>query len=123
MSFGETLQQLREKNNMTQTDLAKKLNLSKSNISKYESGDLEPNLKTLNLLSNIFQVNINYLIGEFDNPASPNKTKEATPPLGSEEWLRNGLAARGITKLTDKQLEFLLKNIDFIANQLKNSEE
>lgn len=61
--FGHILQQLRENQDMTQTDLAKKLGLSKANVSKYESGIVEPNINTLLLLSNLFCVSIDFLLG------------------------------------------------------------
>lgn len=64
MTFGRKLKSLRLGKNLTQLQLAEKLDTSKSNISKYESDIIEPNLKTLALISSIFNVSIDYLITE-----------------------------------------------------------
>ena len=43
----KNLKEARKAKKMTQTELAQKLNLTKSAISKYENGQLDPSLKTL----------------------------------------------------------------------------
>jgi transcriptional regulator with XRE-family HTH domain len=63
MNFATRLRELREENNSTQEKIASLLNLTKANISKYELGRLQPNIETLKLLSNYFNVSIDYLIG------------------------------------------------------------
>lgn len=63
MSFGIRLRQLREAYGITQEELGEKLNLTKANISKYESGRLEPNLDTLSFLAHLFGVSVDYLLG------------------------------------------------------------
>lgn len=62
MTFGKRLRQLRNEFNLTQTQLAEKISLSKANVSKYEADTVEPNLQTLRLLSNFFNVSIDYLL-------------------------------------------------------------
>lgn len=62
MSFGERLRQLRISANLTQEQLAKKIKLSKANISKYEANLVEPNIDTLKILSKIFNVSTDYLL-------------------------------------------------------------
>lgn len=62
MEFKDRLRALRIINGYTQEQLAKKLSLSKANISKYESGIIEPNLETLRLLSKIFRCTVDYLL-------------------------------------------------------------
>ncbi|AJA47871.1 transcriptional regulator [Clostridium pasteurianum DSM 525 = ATCC 6013] len=63
MNFSTRLRELREENNLTQETIASLLNLTKANISKYELGKLQPSIETLKLLSNYFNVSIDYLIG------------------------------------------------------------
>lgn len=60
--ISEKIIKLRKQNNMTQRALAKKLNLSHTAIGKYERHEAEPDIKTLILLSNIFNVSIDYLV-------------------------------------------------------------
>jgi len=43
--------------------------------------------------------------------------------FGSLEWFREELAARGITKITEEQYENIVKNIDSIADTLRNAKE
>lgn len=62
MNFGSRLKDLRTSYKITQNQLAYKLGTSKSNISKYESGDVEPNINTLIMLSKYFHVSIDYLL-------------------------------------------------------------
>ena len=66
MSFGKRLKALRIEHNMTQDALAKKIKLSKANVSKYEADLVEPNLNTLAIVSALFDVSIDYLIGVCD---------------------------------------------------------
>ena len=63
MDFGSKLKDLRNANKLTQEQLASKLSLSKANISKYEANFVEPNLDTLALIANIFNVTSDYLLG------------------------------------------------------------
>lgn len=63
MNFAMRLRELREENDLTQEAIASILNLTKANISKYELGRLQPNIETLKLLSDYFDVSIDYLIG------------------------------------------------------------
>lgn len=63
MTFGQRLRILRNDSKLTQEQLAKKLDVTKSNISKYESDSLEPNIRVLKLLSSIFNVSVDCMIG------------------------------------------------------------
>ena len=69
MNFGNILKDLRNKHGLTQLQLAKILDISKSNISKYEAGSVEPNIDTLTHIANYFDVPTDYLlgIGVFEN--------------------------------------------------------
>ena len=61
--LGNRIKLLRKEFNMTQTDLASRLNLTKSNISKYENGIVEPSLDILRSMSDLFEVSVDYLLG------------------------------------------------------------
>lgn len=62
MSFSKKIKELRIKNNLTQTDLGEKIYLSRTTISKYEQGKMEPNIDTIIELSNIFKISIDELL-------------------------------------------------------------
>lgn len=63
-TLGSRIKVLRKEYNMTQTDLANKLNITKSNISKYENNIVDPSLEILKTMSDIFDVSVDYLLGK-----------------------------------------------------------
>lgn len=60
------IKKFREELNLTQQDLADKLNCSKSVIGLYESETRKPSLEVLIKLSDIFNCSIDYLLGKTD---------------------------------------------------------
>ena len=64
MTFGETLKRLRQRNNISQDELAKKLNVKQYVISSWEIGRSEPNIEQIKFLSTFFNVPTDYLLGK-----------------------------------------------------------
>ena len=62
------LKLLRKQKHMSQLSLAMKLNTNQMSISRYETGKREPDLKTLILIADFFDVSIDYLLERTDNP-------------------------------------------------------
>lgn len=62
MEFHEKLQQLRKGKNLTQEQLAEQLFVSRTAVSKWESGRGYPNLDSLKCISNMFSVSIDELL-------------------------------------------------------------
>lgn len=62
MEFNEKLQQLRKQNNLTQEQLAGQLYVSRTAISKWESGKGYPNIESLKCISKLFSVSIDELL-------------------------------------------------------------
>ncbi|HCD46023.1 MAG TPA: XRE family transcriptional regulator [Lachnoclostridium sp.] len=62
MEFNEKLQQLRKQNNLTQEQLAEQLYVSRTAVSKWESGKGYPNIESLKCLSKVFSVSIDELL-------------------------------------------------------------
>ena len=58
---------LREELNMTQQELADKLDGAKSTVAMYEKGDRKPSMEVLLKLSEIFDCSIDYILGKSDN--------------------------------------------------------
>ena len=65
-NIGTKIMLLRKQNEMSQTDLAKKLNVSNKLISKWETGGSLPATEYLPKLCQIFNIKINELMGEED---------------------------------------------------------
>ena len=83
--FAQRLKELRKKSNMTQVQLAERLDVSKGTIAMWETGKRQPNFETLNVLSDIFDKRIDYILGHSDDDSSPNLTEEEIDQLGSWE--------------------------------------
>ena len=66
MNFNVRLKQLRQKNKLTQGELADILNLKPTAISNYESQRNEPSFDKLIALSKHFDVSCDYLLGITD---------------------------------------------------------
>ena len=66
MSFGTNIKKIRQDNNLTQEELAKRINTSRSNIANYENDKNMPSIDILEKLSEIFNCSIDYLLGKSD---------------------------------------------------------
>ena len=62
--IGLRLKKLREENNISQEQLANKLNVSASSIGMYETDKREPSDEIKTKIAKIFDVSIDYLVGK-----------------------------------------------------------
>ena len=60
--FGKFIAELRKEKNMTQKQLAEKLNLTDKAISKWERGLSFPDITILNPLADVLEINISELL-------------------------------------------------------------
>ena len=63
VNFGDRLRELRKEFGMTQAELAKRLNVTKSVVSYYELQERNPSPDVLILLADIFHVTTDFLLG------------------------------------------------------------
>lgn len=83
MTFGNILKKIRQDNNMTQDELAKRIDTSRSNIANYENGKNMPSIDILEKIAKLFNCTTDYLLGKSDirNPEefkyAYNRPKEA----------------------------------------------
>lgn len=73
MKLSENILNLRKKNNLSQEQLAEKVNVSRQTISNWELGETSPNPEQLILLSKTLQASIDYLLGNEVNYKNNNK--------------------------------------------------
>jgi transcriptional regulator with XRE-family HTH domain len=66
--FGYRLRALRKQKKLTQTQVASRLNLSKTTISGYENNIKTPSVDTLIQLSSLYGVSTDYLLGIENRP-------------------------------------------------------
>lgn len=123
------IKQLRKSINMTQDELAQKLHLKRSVISKYENGLIPLTDLLIVQLSDIFNVSSDYLLGKSDDPTPIDKKS----PLSKEKGdLMLTQALKGTPLLdADDQLtekgkkiisDFITNNVDMLK-QLMNEPE
>ena len=63
MSTKDVIYELRTKNGLSQDELAEKVFVTRQAVSRWETGETVPNTETLKLLSKLFNVSINTLLG------------------------------------------------------------
>ena len=66
MKFSEKLKKLRQEKNLTQDDLAEKVFVTRTAISKWETDNGYPSIESLKLLAKLFSTTIDDLISEED---------------------------------------------------------
>ena len=62
-TFATNLKRARENAGYTQQYVADVLSISRTNITKYESGALEPNIETIGELAELYKVTTDWLFG------------------------------------------------------------
>jgi transcriptional regulator with XRE-family HTH domain len=65
--LSKRLTYLRKEAELTQVELSKKLNISRSAYAHYENGTYEPSIQILELLADFYEVSTDFLIGRTDN--------------------------------------------------------
>ena len=63
METNDVIVGLRKKNGLSQDELAEKVMVTRQAVSRWETGETIPNTETLKLLSKLFHVTINTLLG------------------------------------------------------------
>jgi len=98
------LKQLRIERGLLQSDIAKIINKGERTVGFYETGERDMGTETLSILSNFFNVSIDYLLGKSDirNPEELNNINFANS---------GGLNTKG---LDEEDLKELQKQIDYI---------
>lgn len=114
-NIGEKLKTCRKKNNITQADLAKKLNRSLRTVQHYESGNRMPKMETLKLLSEIFDVSLSYFLD--DTYVEESKSDDRVFSIDSK--LMNEIILN-LAKSNELQSYLLLDgDIDLITEEVK----
>ena len=104
-TFGDRLVAAREKANLSQQDLAKRLGVKNSTIKSWENDNSEPRANRLSMLAGLLNVSITWLISaEGSGVEAPEKSDEMSNDLLDT-----------LTELTALRVN-LLNNIDRINN-------
>lgn len=87
MSFPEKLLSLRKQNGFTQMELAEKLHVSRQAISRWEVGTAAPSTENLKELSALYDVSVDYLLGDHAEDTVVASEKRDLP--GEQAQLRS----------------------------------
>lgn len=100
MEFSKTLKNLREIRDITQDELAKQLKVSRPTIAGYETKHRQPDFDKLLMISDFFQVSVDYLL------TGKNPDKSTTidiPPISEKNLDRKVMNKYKELSLNDKQ--------------------
>lgn len=91
------IKELRTKKGLSQAQLAKILNIDRSTVNKYESGQSRP-IRYINKLADLFGVSADYILGLDDQEG-----KEKVPPKGAKipvlGYITAGIPVEAITEI------------------------
>lgn len=99
MNFSDNLKRLRKENNLSQEELAEKLNVSRQSVSKWESNSAYPEMDKIIQISNMFNVGIDELLNKDIREVQEEKQVKSN-----------------INKYIDDFLSFISKSIDMFLN-------
>lgn len=85
MTLGERIKNRRKMLKLTQKQLASKMGIDNTTISKWESDTYEPDAKSLNRLSEILDASTDYLLCRTDNPNGNTSKKNDLPELTAKD--------------------------------------
>lgn len=122
METKDIILELRTKNGLTQDELAEKIYVTRQAVSRWEKGETIPNTETLKMLSKLFNVSINTLLGSprklicqcCGMPLDDSSTSKETDGTYNEEYCK-WCYTDG--KYVYKNIEEL---IDFLVGHLSN---
>lgn len=88
MSIGARLRGLLEENGVTQTELAKKLDISTSTLNGYITGYREPDAQMLSMLARALGTTIDFLINGESGPAGEEQYRATVKVIAHNEGVQ-----------------------------------
>jgi len=84
VGIGQRIRAMRKLNNLTQKQLAEKVNVSAQVISNWEREYTDPGHDNVAMLAKVLNCSADYLLGNTDDPTPPNQ-KNSLPPLTAKD--------------------------------------
>lgn len=122
--FGNKIKNYRKANKITQQELANKLEISRSTLSYYERGEVEPNIYTLIKLSNIMNCSVDFLLGLNSNDSTTDHKSIELTNLSNDSINSNIKKLKYLIKKVERtflELEASKKKTDLMYEELKRS--
>ncbi|MCK9502435.1 MAG: helix-turn-helix domain-containing protein [Lascolabacillus sp.] len=99
LMIAETIKSLRERTGITQTQLANKLNITRSSVNAWEMGISAPSMQYIVELANIFKVSTDYLLG-----------------VSNTYYI-------DVKNLNEEQLKIIYSLLNYFSNEVKESDD
>lgn len=117
--IGQRMKFEREKKGLSQKYISEHTGIPSSNISRYETGERNPDIATLIALADFLGCSVDYLLGRSDNPAilSPSQDEELEDVLYRKQ---NHLLFRG-NPIAAQDMEDLIQLFKFVMKR-RNSQ-
>lgn len=121
--LGVRLKELRRKKGINQEHVAIDLGISRARYSHYENNHVEPDAEMLRKLATYYNVTIDYLLGNSDNP-NPEITNDPLSEIQkiAEEFGIKDLSFYNIDEwknFTKEDIEDIKKHFEYIAYRAK----
>lgn len=122
METKNVILELRTKNGFSQDELAEKIHVTRQAVSRWENGETIPNIETLKLLSKLFDISINTLLGSprklicqcCGMPLDDSSISKETDGTFNEEYCKWCYADGKFVYTSKEEL------LDFLAGQMSN---
>ena len=113
--LGIRLKKLREKSGLTQKKAASIFGLTNFQLSRYESGQSNPDPDLIAKFADFYEVSTDYLLGRTDEPDISKMDKLKKIGLKEEEDLH----FFDLEGLSDEDIEFIKNQIEFLRKKAK----
>ncbi|AYN50129.1 helix-turn-helix transcriptional regulator [Lactobacillus johnsonii] len=115
------IKEIRQEKNLSQTDIAKALGVTRQAISLYEKGDREPKLETWQKLADFFGVSVPYLQGvsDIDDPNFYKNLELYLALIAESNSLENYKDKDFVKKLDVSENERIKANFSLVFNLLE----
>jgi HTH-type transcriptional regulator, competence development regulator len=125
--FPKRLKALRLQKKLTHQDMADFLGITRQGYSKYENGQSQPDIETINKLAEFFNVTTDYLLGRTDNPNPPDDDDKELGTLAKINQLikEYGIEQMGFfdiekwKSLSDEEIEEIIKHFEWVVHKAK----
>ena len=85
LSFGKRLKSLRIKNDLSQQEIADRLNLNRSTYARYELDQTQPDFDTLQKIADFYDVSIDFLLGRENKSLKHETNGDWIPKLNEKD--------------------------------------